>query len=291
MHRLLSRQLKRSLGKDYEVTSLPQDIQKLISSIDDSYENFDEEKKFLDRTLKVSSEELTSAHKIIKDKNKEITNLLHQYKYAIDECMIVSKADLKGNIIYANDAFCEVSGYSKDELIGENHNIIRNPDNNSSVFKNLWKTIQAKKIWRGTLSNIKKDGSVYYVNSTIIPILNQDGNIMEYMALRDEITEQVLLQQERESLLERSEEIMNSQESMIIISDDKVGVIQANQKFYDISGYKNFEAFKKEHICVCELFIEKDGYLKMSTNKMGDLTWLEYINKNKKYNNISFKKE
>ena len=265
MHRLLKRQLKRSFGKDYDTASLPKELDKLFSNVNESYKNFDEEKQFLERTLKISSDELTEANKLIEKKNKEISNLLHQYKYAIDECMIVSKTDITGKIIYANAAFCEVSGYSEEELLGQQHNIVRNKENDSAIFKDLWQTIQSQRIWRGTLSNRNKNGSIYYVSSTIIPILNQEGETIEYMALRDEITEQVLLQKERQSLLERSEEIMNSQETMIVISDAVDGVVQANQKFFNVSGYKDIEHFRNEHSCVCDLFIEKEGYLQTST--------------------------
>ena len=274
MHRLLQRQIKRAFGKEYDLSTLSPETQKLLESIDLSYDTFDQEKSFLERTLHVNSDELTSANKMIQDQNVEMLNLLQQYKHAIDASMIVSKTDLNGIITYANKTFCQLSGYSEEELIGQPHNVIRDPNMPSSSFEELWSTIKSKKIWKGTISNITKSGVLYYVRSTVIPILDTHGEIIEYMALREEITDQVLLEKERAHLLERSEQIMNSQESMIIISDDHTGVVQANQKFYDVSGFKDFEDFHQEHACICELFIEKEGYLKTSTD---DHYWAEDI--------------
>lgn len=117
------------------------------------------------------------------------TNLLKQYKTAMDATNIVSKTDLKGRIIFVNDKFCEVSQFSQDELIGKPHNIVRSVDTPKSAFKNMWSDIQEKKIWKGMIKNIKKDGTHYYVDTTIIPILDNKNKIKEYIAIRKDITE------------------------------------------------------------------------------------------------------
>lgn len=125
-----------------------------------------------------------------KDLRKNIA-LLGSYKLAIDESNIVSKSDLNGRITYVNDKFCEVTGYDVDEVLGKPHNIVRHEDTHSRVFKNLWKTIQAKKVWKGILKNRKKNGDYYWVDITILPILDDKGKIFEYMAIRHDITELV----------------------------------------------------------------------------------------------------
>lgn len=121
---------------------------------------------------------------------KDTLKILQEYKDAVDESAIVSKADPRGFIIYANEQFCNISGYTLDELVGKNHNIVRHPDTPVEKFKDLWKTIKKeKKAWRGELKNRKKDGGYYWVSAFIKPILDTDGNIVEYIAIRTDITE------------------------------------------------------------------------------------------------------
>lgn len=119
----------------------------------------------------------------------EHSNLLNEYKKAVDLSNIVSKSNTKGIITYANDKFCEISGYTKSELIGKPHSIVRHPMMPSSVFKDLWDTIKSKRAWHGVVTNMRKDGRKYVVDSTIIPILDVDGDIVEYIAIRHDVTE------------------------------------------------------------------------------------------------------
>ncbi len=116
-------------------------------------------------------------------------SFLDAYKMAIDETSIVSKSDKKGVITYINRQFCEVSGYIESELIGRHHNILRHPDIPKDIFTDLWKTISSKKTWKGIIKNRKKDGGFYIVDATIIPMLDHEGEIIEYVAVRHDITE------------------------------------------------------------------------------------------------------
>ncbi|MEA3553242.1 MAG: EAL domain-containing protein [Campylobacterota bacterium] len=116
-------------------------------------------------------------------------NILLQYKELVDQTSIVSKSDINGNITFVNDKFCEISGYTLDELIGMPHNTVRDPDVPKSVFKELWETIKSKKVWNGQIKNRRKDGGSYYVDATICPILGENGEIIEYIGLRNDITE------------------------------------------------------------------------------------------------------
>ena len=112
-----------------------------------------------------------------------------QYQNALDTTSIVSKTDIDGIITYVNDAFCNISGYSREELLGENHNILRDPDHPESIFKKMWSTIKAKMIYKhDAMSNIAKDGSRYYVNTTVFPILNENREIVEFMSVRNDVT-------------------------------------------------------------------------------------------------------
>ena len=118
--------------------------------------------------------------------------MLKQYKEAIEKSNIISKTDKEGIITFVNDEFCKISGYSKKELVGQNHNIVRHPDVPASTFQLLWDTINAKKIYKATVKNLAKDGSTFYVNTTVIPILDEDENIVEFVAIRYDVTNEVL---------------------------------------------------------------------------------------------------
>lgn len=113
--------------------------------------------------------------------NKRLVNIqkreLEVYKDILDKENLVSETDVEGVITYANDIFCEVSGYTKDELIGQPHNIVRHPDNSSKIFETLWDTIKSGEVWKGKIKNRAKDGSSYYVKSTIFPIFDESGEI------------------------------------------------------------------------------------------------------------------
>lgn len=119
----------------------------------------------------------------------ESFDLLNQHKRAIDVSAIVSKTDRHGVITYVNDMFCTVSGYSRTELIGHKHNIVNHPDMPKSVFANIWATITAGEVWSGVIQNRRKDGSSYYVSSTISPIMDAHGDISEFIAIRHDITD------------------------------------------------------------------------------------------------------
>ena len=138
-------------------------------------------------------------------------SMLKQYQEAIENSNIVSKTDIDGIITFVNEEFCKISGYSKEELIGKNHNIVRHPDVPASKFEQLWKTIKAKKIYKDTVKNRAKDGSTFYVNTTIIPILDTDGEIREFIAIRYDVTKEVFY---RESLEKKEKELKKLNEEL-----------------------------------------------------------------------------
>jgi len=119
--------------------------------------------------------------------------MLQQYIEAVESSNIVSRTDRNGIITFANDEFCKISGYSRDELIGQNHNIVRHPDVSKEKFKRLWDTILAKKTYKATVKNRAKDGSTFYVNTTIIPILDENDVIEEFIAIRYDVTKEMEL--------------------------------------------------------------------------------------------------
>lgn len=129
----------------------------------------------------------------INQKNKEI----EYYVSALNRVAIVSKTDLKGKITFANDFFCEISGYKKEELLGKSHNIVRHEDVPKTIYKDMWDTIKSGGTWEGDLKNRTKDGAVYYVHSTIFPIFQNDGKtIKEYIGIRFLTTDDELKKRE-----------------------------------------------------------------------------------------------
>ncbi len=192
---------------------------------------------------------------ILKNKQKNSINFLNGYKMAIDETSIVSKTDLSGIITYVNKQFCEISGYTEEELLGSPHNIIRHPDVPKKVFKDMWRTIEAKKIWRGIVENRKKNGDSYIVNATIIPILNNSGKIIEYIAVRHDITE----------LMETKEKLAKQKIDVLTRLPNKNAFIE------DIKEFKKPILF----------YLNIDDFMRLNNlygNKIGDKVLLHMAN-------------
>ncbi len=132
---------------------------------------------------------------------REQVRLIQEYSKVLDASAIVSRGDLAGNITYVNDKMCEVYGYRADELIGQPHSILQHPDMEKHIYKNMWETVLAKTIWQGLVKNRKKDGSYTWAQSTICPIIDNDGEISEFIAARTDVTELVDKRQELQTLL------------------------------------------------------------------------------------------
>ncbi len=120
------------------------------------------------------------------------------YQEAIENSNIVSKTDINGIITFVNDEFCKISGFTKKELLGSNHNIVRHPDIPKENFTLLWDTILDKKSYKTTVKNLTKDGKTVYLNTTITPILDENNEIKEFIAIRYDVTKEVELKKDLE---------------------------------------------------------------------------------------------
>ncbi len=179
--------------------------------------------KFLTRPVQKEALEdyLQRLNKVFEERKKIKAEheLLEQYRKIIDKTLLVTKTDTKGNITYANKNFIQISGYSLEELMGKSHNIVRHPEMPESIFQDLWETIKSKQVWKGTIKNRKKDGGSYIVNATIIPILNEKNETVEYISIREDITAQ-FIQKEKEKLekeKEGLEKVAKAKESFLVV--------------------------------------------------------------------------
>ncbi len=124
----------------------------------------------------------------------------------LDENLIVSKTDTKGVITFASSGFCKISGYSKEELLGQPHNIVRSPNMSKEIFQDMWETIKKGDVWYGEVQNQAKNGAFYWVYATIVCEKDSDGKIIGYNAIRENITDKKRLIEFNQSLEQRVRE-------------------------------------------------------------------------------------
>lgn len=185
-------------------------------------------------------ENIIESNNINKKELLETLFLLYEYKNAIDKSSIVSKTNHKGVITFTNDKFCKISGYSKEELIGKNHNILRHPNMPNEFFRKMWKTILNKKVFRGIITNKSKKGETYYVDSTIIPIIDNDNNIIEFIGIRHDITEIF----EKEKIIQKQflDELTSLPNRQKLLNDLKK-VINPKIAIINIDDFRNINDF------------------------------------------------
>jgi len=187
----------------------------------------------------------------IKNDIMENISLLQEYKNAVDRSSIVSKTDTKGKITYANDKFCAISGYSREELLTKPHNIVRHPDMPKAAFKDMWSTILAKKPWYGIVKNRKKDGGEYVVEATINPILNHNGDIIEFIAIRNDITD----------VLKLHEDLEHTQEDLIYRMGE-IGETRSKETGFHVKRVAKYSELLAHY---CDLSIQEINYLKTAS--------------------------
>jgi len=207
----------------------------------------------------------------IEEKNVEIKTLLKIFEKNI----IASKTDLKGKITYISDAFCAISGYSQEELMGKSHNIVRHPDVPKSAFKDLWDTIKSGKTWEGEVKNLKKDGGFYWVDAVVTPDFDVNNNIIGYSAIRQDITSKKEVEELSKNLEikveQRTEQLAKEKENVQILLNN------AGQGFlYFNNDMKIGSEYSKEAKRIFDTDIEdKDITTLLFSNNESDASFLK----------------
>jgi len=194
--------------------------------------------------------ERKEAEENIRTTLKEISD----YKYALDESSIVAITDQRGIIKDVNDNFCKISKYSRDELIGQDHRIINSGYHPKEFIRNLWVTIANGKIWKGELKNKAKDGTIYWVDTTIIPFLNREGKPYQYVALRTDITERKQTEQALNESQQLLSAIIDNSTAVIYVKSLQGQYILVNRRFSelfnlsmkDVVGKTDYDFFPKK---------------------------------------------
>ena len=169
---------------------------------------------------------------------------LADFKAALDEHAILAITDPQGRITYTNDKFCQISKYSREELLGNDHRIVNSGHHPKEFFREMWTTIGAGKVWKGEVRNRAKDGTFYWVHATIVPFLDADGKPIQYVAIRTEITERKKAEADREQLIEKLQHALAEVKHL----SGLLPICSVCKKVRDDKGYWNqIETYVSQH--------------------------------------------
>jgi diguanylate cyclase (GGDEF)-like protein/PAS domain S-box-containing protein len=226
-----------------ELGLFAQAFNRMVERLEDIYHTLEDRVEERTRDLNVTNEQL---HEEIIEREQIEASLrdsqehlhaaledLHYQKFALDEHAIVAMTNVQGTITYVNRKFCEISGYSQQELIGQDHRILNSGTHPAEFFHDMYRTIEAGKTWTGEICNRAKDGRLYWVLTTIVPYLNNDGKPFQYIAIRTDITER----KQYEHILQLHKKVLDVTSDGFWLTDAQGNLLMANQAYADISGY------------------------------------------------------
>lgn len=217
----------------------------------------------------LSSSTLLSKQLAVSDTNlRDITSALNQSS-------IVAITDQKGIITSVNEKFCEISKYDRAELIGQDHRILNSGFHSKEFFMDLWKTIGKGYVWKGEICNRAKNGSLYWVYTTIVPFLNEKNKPYQYVSIRTDITDRKQAEEHLKKTLKENIDIKFAldQSSIVAITDAKGIITNVNEKFCEISKYKRSEIIGKTHSILNSGYHSKEFFQILWNTIMGGKVW------------------
>lgn len=244
-----------------EIDALVDNFTEMAQELNRSYGELGRSNETLEQVVAARTEELSRVNQQLKqhltereqfevalarhaqDLEQTTAELISQ-KFALDQHSIVAIADPQGNVTYANDKFCEISQYSRQELLGQNHRILNSGVHDRSFFQDMWTTIVSGKVWKGVVCNRKKGGDLYWVETTIVPFMDTRGSPYQYVSIRTDITERI-----------RAENVLRKMNRILMLLSACDDVLVRAENIMDLLQE------------VCRLVVEVGGYR---------LTWLGY---------------